>query len=287
MNKTVVIFGSEGLLGYSFCKIFSENFKVIALDKSDCDITDKNIIVSFFKKYKPEIVINCASLINVEYCEKNPFLAWQVNTFGPANIAKALIESGLQKSILLQISSSDVFGDDKEVFNEFDKPNPVNVYGWSKYCGEKIVEQISKAENLKYFIVRTSWLYGEGKKTFVDIVAETLIKKDKIIIVSDQYNIPTYTNDFVGACLTLLDNKENYNPGIYHLTSSYDDIPSKYDIAVFVAETLSLDHSLLSNGQREDVFKVPRPKSAILKNSYSICLPNWKFSLIDYLKNNY
>ncbi len=290
MKKKVIIFGTDGLLGSTLATIGREQpgIEIVALNHQQMDITDQIAVEICMKNNRPSVVINCASLINIEACEKNPLSAWQVNTLGPGNIAQAMEKAGLKESTLIQISSSDVFGEDKQSFEEIDQPNPVNVYGWSKWAGEKLIEQISKNCGLNYYIVRSSWLYGKGRQTFVDFVVETLKRGELMNVVTDQYNVPTSASDLALAIIKLIESPTPYPFGIYHLTNDYTIRPSKYDIAVFIAGYLSLENkALLKPSFRQDVFTVNRPGSAMLVNRSTIRLPDWKESLIAYLGGRY
>jgi len=235
------------------------------------------------KKHKPDFVINCAVLINVEYCEANPIEAYKVNLFGPGNIVTALGRANLNNCKFIQISTSDVFGGEKKFFKENDKPNPVNVYGWSKFLGEKIIEHESKIYPLKYFIVRTNWLYSGHRKTFVDFIHENLLQKKQIEVISDQYGVVTWAKDLAESLTNFIKNFSKYETGIYHLVSSFDRRLSRLDIAKEIANIAKADSKYLKPSKRESVFKVPRPKSVVLINSKLPKMPDWKKSLKKFL----
>ena len=158
----VLILGAKGMLGREFLDFFElhKEYQTIPVDKDNFDIKSFSSVKSALNKYKPDFVINCAALINVEYCESHPIEAYSVNSFGPGNIARALADLEFKKTKFIHISTSDVFGGEKKFFKESDNPNPVNVYGWSKFLGEKILEQESKASSSRYFIIRTNSLYS-------------------------------------------------------------------------------------------------------------------------------
>lgn len=276
------------MLGREFTRHFRgrKSWRVIALDKKQADITDLAQVEKMVRKYRPDFAANCAGLINVEYAEKNPLFAWQVNAIGPGNIANALgkIKS---RATFLQISTSDVFGNtNKKSFSKDDAPLPVNVYGWSKLGGEKIIEAEAKASGLRYFIARTSWLYSEFRGTFVDLVVKTLREEKELLVIADQYNTITWTRDLVKGCESLLVNQK-LKSGIYHLTNKAEKKLSKYDIALKIAEILNLEKKYLKKGYKSDILTCVRPNQPILTNNKFISLPKWEKSLAEYLRIKY
>lgn len=290
MSKKILIFGSQGMLGQEFINYFGnkKEYEVVILDRKTADISCFNIIFKAVKKHKPDIVINCAAIINVDYCENHPTDAWQVNAIGPGIIIKAINQSKLFKTTFFQISTSDVFGNiGKNSFKESDYPKPVNVYGWSKLGGEKIIEAEAKINNIKYFIIRTSWLYSQYKDTFVDYVVKSLKDSKNINIIFDQYNTITWTKDFVKACENFIKFNQKYKSGIYHLASIATKKLSKYDIALKIAQILNLNKKYLKKKSKDDIFKSTRPKAAILTNNQFISMPNWQKSLSKYLRLKY
>ena len=289
MVKNVLIFGSEGMLGKELREHLSgfSKYKILGIDKKDADITSYDSVFQIIKKHKPHFVINCAAIINVEYCEANPLEAYKVNSIGPGNIVKALRGAKLEDTQFIQISTSDVFGGEKNFFKESDSPKPVNVYGQSKFLGEKILEQESKISGVKYFIVRTNWLYGKHRKTFVDFIYENLKNKKQIEVISDQYGVVTWAKDLALSVVKLMNGSAKYESGIYHLVSGFEKRLSRLDIAKEIANIADSKADYLKPSKRENVFKVPRPKSVVLINSKLPKMPDWKKSLKKFLRNEF
>ena len=285
MTRKILIFGSAGMLGRELIDYFSRfpKYKVIAVDKKEADIASFDSVFKILKKHKPDFVINCAALINVEYCQSHPLEAYEVNSMGPGNIVRALASLNSRRTKFIQISTSDVFGGKKNFFKEDDKPNPVNVYGWSKFWGEKIIEQECKTNSIDYFIIRTSWLYSKYKKTFVDFIYENLRDKKQIKVISDQFGVVTWAKDLAKYIGNFVKNSEKHESGIYHLVSSFDKRLSRLDIAREIAKIADAESKPLKRSKMARVFKVPRPKSAVLINSKLPKMPNWKKSLKRYL----
>jgi len=288
--KKILIFGADGMLGQEFINNFKNNklFKAIAVDKTTADITDFSQVLGVIKKYKPDVIIDCAAIIDVDHCENNPAKALAVNAGGAGNIVRALNELNFLETVILYISTSDVFGKhSKNKFKENDITSPINSYGRSKLEGERIIAAKAKINNLKYFIIRTSWLYSEYKDTFVDFVVKSLNNKKQISIISDQYNVITWAKDLVKACEILIISDSKYKSGIYHLTNQSKVKLSKYIIALKIAERLKLNKKYLKPGLKNKILKTARPDCAILESNKFIKLPDWQDSLNKYLNLKY
>lgn len=287
-NTKVLIFGKSGLLGGEFYDLFSsKGFSVFGYDSGGCDITKPDQVFRIIKKIKPDIVINCAAKIGINECEKNPVGAYLVNSIGPGNIARALKLLKI-KALFLHISSSYIFrGNALRGHREDADVKPINAYGWSKFLGEKIIEQeLKNSSSVKYYIIRTGWLYGGFRKTFIEEIVDSLRANKTIKLVADNYNIPTWTRDLVRGAVTLSKNKKSES-GIYHLFNSYEKPVTKYDIGVFIAGILGVNSGVFKMCRYKDIFKTGAPGNIILVNSKTNNLPNWKKSLTNYLKFKY
>jgi len=156
----VALTGAEGMLGSEIRKIFAD-IDLAALSRRDVDITDLDSTVSVIKGIKPDYLIHAAAYTDVDGSELNPEKAYLVNGTGTRNVTMACEEAGCP---VIYISSDYVFdGAKKEPYNEWDAPNPVNSYGHSKLMGERFVSSLTN----RFYIVRTSWLYGENGGNFV------------------------------------------------------------------------------------------------------------------------
>ena len=179
------------------------------------DIADKGEIDRIFESVRPEAVIHCAALSDVDYCEKNPKEASRVNGEGTQTVAKAARAYG---ALFCYISSDYVFdGENRNPYREDDPCAPLNAYGKSKLLGEEYTQALSK----RYFIIRTSWLFGENRDSFVHHVLEWAKTKKEIPLVADKWGIPTYTPDLAEAIHSLF--KQNAPSGIYHITSGGEE----------------------------------------------------------------
>jgi len=205
----IAVTGSNGMLGYDINKVFAED-ELISLTRNDLDITDLDNSLDLIKKIKPDYLIHSAAFTDVDASELDPEQAFLVNGIGTRNLTIACEES---KCPIIYISSDYVFeGIKKEPYNEWDSRNPVNQYGRSKLLGENFVTSLTN----RFYIVRTSWLYGHNGKNFVDTISRLLPEKDEIDVVNDQTGSPTYTYDLAVKLKELV----GRGYGIYHAANS-------------------------------------------------------------------
>ena len=166
----VLVTGAKGMLGQDLCPIFEDaGYEVIETDVDTLDITNAEQVKHVLEEYKPEIVIHCAAYTNVDKAEEDLKTAELINVTGTENIADACGKLGIT---LVYISTDYVFNGCNTVpYKPNDMPNPINNYGQTKYEGEEAVRSFCE----KYYIARTSWLYGHHGKNFV----ETMISLKK------------------------------------------------------------------------------------------------------------
>ena len=186
----VIVVGSNGQLGKEITRQFQARHELLLYDIPSIDITNYESVASLITDTNPDVVINAAAYTNVEKAEEDVDSAYRVNALGAHNLALACHKSGAK---LVHISTDYVFdGTATLSYEEFDATNPLSVYGKSKLWGEKLVEQVGG----KYFILRTSWLYGDGPN-FVRTMLKLAEQRDHLTVVADQFGTPTYTKDLV------------------------------------------------------------------------------------------
>ena len=269
----IVILGANGMLGKDLAEAFSD-FDVYPFTKLELDITDARLLGQKLKAVKPDFVINAAGYTDVDGCETNQELAYNVNAKGVKNIAVSCSKYG---SILIHISSDYVFDGEKDGYKEDDKPNPINAYGDSKYKGELYIGDVFK----KYYLIRTSWLFGKNGRNFVDTILKLSNTKTQLEIVNDQRGSPTYTKDLSAAIKNMTHNNPEF--GVYHITNS--GVCTWFEFAKEIIKTKGLKVSIvpISSGKLSRAAK--RPKCSVLINSKLPKLRNWKEAVKDYLAN--
>ncbi len=278
------------MLGTDLCEELCGDYEVIGADviaspakggtkqSQKCDITNKQKVVQVFKKVRPDAVIHAAAWTDVDGCELDPKKAYKINSEGAKNVA---LECKAAAAVLIYISTDFVFDGKKETpYKETDKTNPISVYGDSKLKGEQIIKKVLK----KYFILRTSWLYGKHGKNFVDTILK-IVKKEKCLkVVNDQIGSPTYTKDLAKGIHVLID-KSVF--GTYHV-SNLGSV-SWFDYAKEILKLAKLNTRVIPISSQELVRPARRPAMSILDNSKFVKLTgykmrNWQEALKEYVR---
>lgn len=207
--KKILVTGCNGQLGKAIQKEYeSEAVELILTDVADLDITDNAQVLQFVREHKPQVIMNCAAHTAVDLCEEQWDLAYRINAIGPRNLAIAATQTGAK---LMHISTDYVFsGDGDHPYTEFDPVGPNSAYGKTKLEGERFVQQFAK----NYFIIRTAWLYGDGKN-FVKTMLKLSETRDNVSVVKDQFGSPTSAAE-LAKMMHHLEPTENY--GLFHGT---------------------------------------------------------------------
>lgn len=207
----VLITGIQGQLGYDVAKVLdARKIEYYAPALAELDITDRQMVLKILEDHCPDAVIHCAAYTAVDKAEDEPERCWAINVDGTRNIAEGCKKIGAK---MLYISTDYVFGGTGEQFyKETDPVNPQNVYGASKLAGELVVKSFLE----KYFIVRTSWVFGENGNNFVKTMLRLAETRTEICVVCDQVGSPTYTADLAPLLCDMVA-AEKY--GTYHATN--------------------------------------------------------------------
>ncbi len=281
----VLILGKNGMLGHDMEKVFSDT-DMVALGFLDLDITDKEAVFETFMSIQPDIVINCTGFTDVDGAEKEEERANTINGYAVGVLARACREID---ATLVHFSTDYVFhGDKKSGYNEEDGANPINAYGRSKLLGEQLIfdemESIDPAapKEGKYFIIRTSWLYGDHGSNFVETMMELSKGKETLRVVDDQFGKPTYTVDLCEQTKWLVTSHE-YPSGVYHITN--ESTTTWFRFAKKIFELSKMKTRVVPCGT--DEFKRParRPKYSGLTNNMLPKLRPWEEALQDYLSS--
>ncbi len=207
----IIVTGGAGQLGRAFAALAgSFAGQLIILGSTALDVTNPGQIESLFGQFRPDAVVHAGAYTAVDAAEKAPDQAFRINVIGTRNIAAACLNHG---SKMVYISSDYVFdGRQSRPYTEFDRPNPLNVYGSSKWEGELIAARICP----RLFIVRTSWLYGEGRN-FVRTIVKLAQARDTLTVVNDQTGTPTYAADVAAGIMSIIAT-DSY--GTYHMANT-------------------------------------------------------------------
>ena len=183
--KKIFVTGCNGQLGRAINERYAGNtdIELVNTDVAELDITSIDPVMSMIKDVKPYAIINCAAHTAVDKCETDEDNAYKINALGPRNLSIAATEVGAK---MFHISTDYVFdGMATKPYIEFDTPNPQGVYGRTKLAGENFVKEFAD----KHFIVRTAWLYGDGKN-FVKTMLRLAETNDEVRVVGDQVGSP-------------------------------------------------------------------------------------------------
>ncbi|NME83080.1 dTDP-4-dehydrorhamnose reductase [Clostridium sp. SM-530-WT-3G] len=207
----ILITGVNGQLGFDIAKeLKRRNVEFIGTAKNDLDVTDREATENYILKINPDCVIHCAAYTDVDRAEEEKDMCYKVNCIGTENIARACKKAGAK---MIYISTDYIFdGKGKIPFEVNDAANPLNVYGRSKYEGEKKVSGLLE----KYFIVRVSWIFGANGKNFVKSMLNLGTRNRNLNVVCDQVGSPTYTVDLA---VILCDMLASDQYGVYNVTN--------------------------------------------------------------------
>lgn len=214
--KKIMITGCNGQLGRALNRLYEKEPEITLLNTDvfpgenilPLDITDVDAVLSFVRERRPDAIINCAAHTNVDKCETDIDNAYKINAVGPRNLSIAAAETGAR---LMHISTDYVFpGTENRPLTEFDAVGPTSMYGKTKLAGEEFVREFSE----KHFIIRTAWLYGDGKN-FVKTMLRLAEDHREVNVVKDQFGTPTSAAELAKAVKYLLPT-ENY--GLFHGT---------------------------------------------------------------------
>jgi dTDP-4-dehydrorhamnose reductase len=274
----VLVTGADGQLGKDVVSLFKQHCKVIGTGRNELDITDIEQCKQVIHAQRPDVIIHCAAYTAVDLAESEEDKAYLVNAFGTRNLAVTAEQTG---SKICYISTDYVFdGTSTTPYKEYDNTNPIGVYGKSKRAGEALVQSLSS----KYFIVRTSWVYGLHGNNFVHTMQKLAESRDQLKVVHDQIGSPTFTEDLAQFLLQLVAT-EQY--GIYHATNS--GVCSWYEFAKAIFAESGTDIQVIPCTTEEFPRPAPRPKYSVMDhlsirtNGFDDLRP-WQEGLRDFLK---
>ena len=279
----IVILGSNGQLGSDLRKVLASQHELINSTSQDINAAAMDVSLQLASYASADYIINCIATTNVDGCESNPQQAFLVNSAFTVQLAQFCTANQIT---LIHISTDYVFdGTNPNAYLENDQPNPLNVYGLSKYAGEIAVKNYAD----KYFILRVSSLFGvagaSGKGgNFVTTMLRLAREKDSWTVISDQITCPTHTLDVARAIETLIDQQVS-DYGVYNCVSSSSC--SWFEFTQEILRQSGYDANKVKPISYKDYsFKALRPQYAILDStkiaSYYV-MPDYKSALSEYL----
>jgi dTDP-4-dehydrorhamnose reductase len=271
----ITIFGATGLLGKHLVQKWNAD-EVVGLGSKDADIRDPQQAWNAVYRTRPDWIVLAAAYTDVDGCESNRELAFDVNCHGAMNVARAAKKHGAR---MLFLSSDYVFdGTGNTPYDVDHQRAPLSVYGQSKAEAEIRLSEIMPDA----CIVRTSWLFGEGGRCFPDTVLKLAASRSEIDVVDDQRGSPTYAADLAHAIAQLCSRDAS---GIVHATNRGDC--SWFEFAREIVSRAGLTTIIKPTTSDKFVRPAERPKYSVLSSSslekYAITMPGWEDALKRYL----
>lgn len=257
-----------------------------ALKHADLDITDRAVVRRMVADVKPALIFNCA-VLQVDESEQHPAMAKSINAAGPGYLAEAATEAGAE---IVQFSTQYAFDGepiDRAPYTTDDPPRPVNVYGQSKVAGEQAVREACE----RSYVVRTSWVYGSGKNSFLCNVHEHLRAGKQVRAIDDIWSSTTYVEDLIERCLEILRTRRY---ATYHVVNA--GVCTYYEFALEAGRLLGLRRAeidpLIEVMHERDMQRIAaRPRYTPLRclMSERIGLPpmrDWREALAVYVRGD-
>ena len=268
----ILVTGANGMLGQDLCpSLEKENFEVLATDVDTLDITDLSAVEKFFAANCADYIVHCAAYTNVDGAEANPDLAEKINVLGTKNLALMAKKYDIP---IIAISTDYVFdGSATTPYTPDCKTCPISVYGKTKLGGELAIQENCK----KYYILRTSWLYGLHGKNFVETMIKLSQTNDSLKVVDDQVGCPTWTMELVKVIIKVI--KEKFEYGIYHTCGGGST--SWYGFTKEIFRIAGIKTPVYPCTTEEFPRPAKRPKYSIMNNK-GLCR-DWKKALDDYM----
>ena len=248
------------MLGSEFVRFLDKDYELILPTQKECDIAELPEVKQYIKK-GIDLVINCAAISNIDYCEKNPKQAVKTNFLGPANLLKICQQKNVP---LMHFGSTQ----DKDL---------INVYAVTKYLSVKL---FNKKIYKKFFVFRTDLLFGGGKhkdKNFVGFLLKSLKTGHRIELTNNRYSSPTYIKDLIDFCWKKYQNKQF---GIYEVGNQ--GRVTRWQLANEIANILGKKHKFFINNNFKEI--APRVKDSSIKTKH---LRSYKLALKEYIHESY
>lgn len=278
--KKLLITGCNGQLGRALNQLYegSREYELVNTDVAELDITDVSKVLKLVQEVRPYAIVNCAAHTAVDLCETDRDNACRINAIGPRNLSIAAQRYGAK---MVQISTDYVFdGKGTRPYTEFDATGPQGVYGATKLAGENFVKEFCS----EHFIIRTAWLYGDGKN-FVKTMLRLSETHDKVRVVRDQVGSPTSAKELARMIAYLIPT-DNY--GLFHGTC--EGVCSWADFSREIFRLAGKKTEVEGITTEEYGAAAPRPAYSVLEN-YMLKLTtdhmfaDWEKAIAEYIKS--
>jgi len=280
----ILIFGKNGQVGKALQREFTD---VVALDRSQCDLSISGAILATLTRLKPDVILNAAAYTAVDMAEGDAVAAEVINTQAVEAMANWAAENG---ALLVHYSTDYVFDGSKDsAYTEADIPAPLSVYGRTKLAGEKAIQ----SSGCKHLIFRTSWVYDQDGKNFPNTIMRLAAERDALTIINDQHGVPTHATLIAQVTKQCVDHFTPENTGIYNL------VPQGETTWHGIARHLVRHSHIPLKCAVDDVkpittseypTKATRPHNSRLdttklQKAFGLTLPSWTEHLDTFIKN--
>lgn len=293
--KKIYIAGCGGMLGEAFYTQFKNEYQLKCTDK---DVNEKWLSFLDFRDFeaykrdvlafKPDYLFHLGAYTDLEYCEENADDTYATNTLAVENAVYIANQLNIP---LLYISTAGIFDGQKDLYDDWDQPNPLGVYARSKYMGERFVVENAQ----KYLVCRAGWMMGAGpkkdKKFIQKLMKQIKEGKKELFIVNDKDGTPTYTHDFAKTVKELI---QNEYWGLYNMVCGGQT--GRLEVAKELIKVLNLEQEVkitaVSSDYFKDIYYAERPPSERLINKKLNLrsvnkMRDWRISLKEYIKSYY
>ncbi len=293
LTERVALFGGNGQIGKHLARMFQDK-KLTVLTRKDVDLANTDAIYSILNDIKPDIIVNAAAYTAVDKAEEEEELAFKINALAPEAMAKYVRDNAIG---MVHFSTDYVYsGVGRKAWREVDQPAPLSAYGRTKLEGDKRIIEILKEKTKFYLILRTSWVYDDHGKNFVDTMLKLGAENEEIKVVNDQFGAPSYAPHLASAAEYATDFvRTRFNQsGIYNLcnagvTTWYDfavaifDEARKYGIPLKVKRVIPISTNEFPRPAKRPLNS--RLDSSKLKKIMKIELEDWQEGLRQYMEH--
>ena len=294
-KQKIYIAGCGGMLGEAFYKVFGQDYEIKC---TDIDVNSKWLSYLDFREldsykrdvesFQPDYLFHLGAYTDLEYCELNSNDTYLTNT---TSVENAVYIANNMDIPLLYISTAGIFDGAKDVYDDWDLPNPLGHYARSKYAGEVFVVQ----NVVNHLVCRAGWMMGGGpekdKKFIQKIMAQLKQGKKELFVVNDKLGTPTYTHDFAQNVKMLLEKKYW---GVYNMVCS--GVTGRYEVAVELINILNLSDTIkvtpvTSDYWKEEYFADRPPSERLIDRKLNLrdanIMRDWRVCLNEYINNYY
>jgi len=295
-DSRILVFGKYGQVGKALQVKLANNPLVTFIGRDECDLASADQISTILQKLKPQMIINAAAYTAVDKAEQESELSNQINAAAPSVMAQYISQT--PNGLFVHYSTDYVFDGNKESsYLESDLTSPLGRYGKSKLAGEIAIQDIFKSKSnstSRYFILRTSWVYGDGSN-FIKTMLRLAGERDQLKVIADQHGVPSSAEWVADIAIQFI--SSDAKSGIYHAVP--DGQTTRHGLACFAIQTAKeLGCILKVNPEAiqaipatEYPLPAPRPYNSRmdnrkLKDALQIAhFPQWESQVAEYVKN--